>query len=85
MFVKIFETVDFGQKFEKKNRFLSKFSTISICIKLMAIWFLSKIFENHDFSQNVQKSWLITKFVKNLNFDKKISENLEVFFFFQNF
>ena len=70
MFVKIFETVDFGQKFEK-NRFWSKFSKISICIKLIEIWFLSKIFENHDFSQDFQKSCLITKFVKNLNFDKK--------------
>ena len=70
MFVEIFETVDFGQKFEK-NRFWSKFSKISICIKLIKIWFLSKIFENHDFSQDFQKSCLITKFVKNLNFDKK--------------
>ena len=40
----------------------------------MAIWFLSKIFENHDFSQNFQKSCLITKFVKNLNFDKNFQK-----------
>ena len=83
MFVKIFETVDFGQKFEK-NRFWSKFSKISICIKLIEIWFLSKIFENHDFSQDFQKSCLITKFVKNLSFDKKIFFR-KIWIFFSKF
>ena len=67
-FVFLKQDIDFGKSF-RESRFWSKFTKMTIFVKIYKSLNFSQILKHLDFGQNFRKSWVWSIFSKNLDLD----------------